>query len=112
MEELHNRYMCLESPEAVTLLAEINADCDIWDMMTQASARSLEYYRSLTTALGGRPYNSALPTSGECEDDPLLPALREFGGCAHCYTGKLKCREQDRASLRRRGCVQSGTAEE
>ena len=72
MEELRNRYMCSESPEAVTLLAEINADRDICDMTTQASARSLEYYRGLTAASGGGPYDSALPTSGECEDDPLL----------------------------------------
>ena len=72
MEELCNCYMCLESPEVVMLLAKINADHDICDMMTQASARSLKYYHSLTTASGGGPYDSALLTSGECEDDLLL----------------------------------------
>ena len=42
----------------------------------------------------------------------LTTAYREFGGCAHHCAGKPKRREQDQASLRRRGHVQSGTAEE
>ena len=41
----------------------------------------------------------------------LTTAHQEFDGCTHCCMGKPKCREQDQASLRRRGCVQSGTAE-
>ena len=41
----------------------------------------------------------------------LTTVHREFGGCAHRCVGKLKCRGQDRASPRRRGCAQSGTAE-
>ena len=35
------------------LLTKINADHDICNMTTQASARSLEYYCGLITALGG-----------------------------------------------------------
>lgn len=54
------------------LLAEINADCDICDMTTQAPARLLKYYCGLTAVLGVGPYNNALLTSGKCEDDPLL----------------------------------------
>ena len=42
----------------------------------------------------------------------LTTAHREFGGCAHCCAGKLKCREQDQASPRRRGHARSGIAEE
>ena len=42
----------------------------------------------------------------------LTAAHREFGGCAHRCTGKPKCRDQDRASPRRRGRARSGTAEE
>ena len=42
----------------------------------------------------------------------LTTVHREFGGCAHRCTGKLKCREQDQASPRRRGRARSGTAEE
>ena len=45
-------------------------------------------------------------------EEILTAAHREFGGCAHRCTGKPKRREQDRASLRRRGHAQSGTAEE
>ena len=41
----------------------------------------------------------------------LTTAHQEFGGCAHRCAGKPKCREQDRASLSRRGRAQSGTAE-
>ena len=42
----------------------------------------------------------------------LTTAHREFGGCAHHCAGKLKRREQARASPRRRVHAQSGTAEE
>ena len=41
----------------------------------------------------------------------LTAAYREFGGCIHRCAGKLKRREQDRASPRRRGRTRSGTAE-
>ena len=42
----------------------------------------------------------------------LTTVYREFSGCAHRCAGKLKRREQDRASPKRRGRVRSGTAEE
>ena len=41
----------------------------------------------------------------------LTIAHREFGGCAHRCAGKPKCRDQDRASPRRRGRARLGTAE-
>ena len=41
----------------------------------------------------------------------LTTAHREFSGCAHRCMGKLKRREQDRASPRRRERAQLGTAE-
>ena len=41
----------------------------------------------------------------------LTTAHREFSGCAHRCVGKPKHREQDRASPRRRGHAQLGTAE-
>ena len=41
----------------------------------------------------------------------LTTAHQGFGGCAHRCAGKPKHREQDRVSLRRRGCIRSGTAE-
>ena len=44
-------------------------------------------------------------------EEILTAAHREFGGCAHCCAGKLKRRDQDRASPRRRGHARSGTAE-
>ena len=42
----------------------------------------------------------------------LTTAHQGFGGCTHCCAGKPKCRDQDRASPRRRGHTQLGTAEE
>ena len=42
----------------------------------------------------------------------LTTAHREFSGCAHHCAGKPKRRDQDQASLRRRGRARSGTAEE
>ena len=45
-------------------------------------------------------------------EEILTAAHREFGGCAHRCAGKPKRREQDRASLRRRGHTRLGTAEE
>ena len=50
----------------------------------------------------------------ECSEvgEILTTAYQEFGGCTHRCAGKPKCREQDQASPRRRGCIRSGTAEE
>ena len=45
-------------------------------------------------------------------EEILTAAHREFGGCAQRCAGKPKCRDQDRASPRRRGHARSGTAEE
>ena len=72
LEELQNHYLCSESPDAVAILSVINADCGINDMNKAAHSRSCEYYNKLLAPQDGEPCNVTLPSSGECENDPLL----------------------------------------
>ena len=47
LEELRNRYLCSESPDAVAILSVVNADWGIRDMNEAARSRSREYYSAL-----------------------------------------------------------------
>ena len=72
LEELRNRYLCSESPDAVAILSVINADWGIRDMNEAARSRSCEYYDALPAPPDGESHDVALPSSGECESNPLL----------------------------------------
>ena len=72
LEELCNRYLCSESPDAVAILSVVNAEWCIRDMNKAARSRSREYYDALPAPLDGESCDVALPSSGECESDPLL----------------------------------------
>ena len=72
MEELWNHYLCSESPDAVAILSVVNADCGIRNMNEAACSRSHEYYSALLAPPDGESCDVALPSSGECESDPLL----------------------------------------
>ena len=50
----------------------INADWGIHDMNEAARSRSHEYYSALPAPPDGKSQDVALPSSGECESDPLL----------------------------------------
>ena len=50
----------------------VNADWGICDMNEVARSRSREYYSALPVAPDGESRDVALPSSGECENDPLL----------------------------------------
>ena len=72
LEELRNCYLCSESPDAVAILSVVNADCGICDMNEVACSRSRKYYSTLPASPDGESHDVALPSSGECESDPLL----------------------------------------
>ena len=72
LEELRNRYLCSESLDVVAILSVVNADCGIRDMNEAARSRSHEYYSALPAPPDGESRDVALPSSGECESDPLL----------------------------------------
>ena len=55
----------------------------------------------------GSPRQSGQNRDGSKVGEILTTVHQEFGGCAHHHVGKPKCREQDQASPRRRGCVWS-----
>ena len=72
LEELQNCYLCSESPDAVAILSVVNADWGIHDMNEAAHSRSREYYSTLPAPPDSKSHDVALPSSGECESDPLL----------------------------------------
>ena len=73
LEELQNRYqVCSESPDAVAILSVVNTDCGIRDMNEAARSRSREYYSALPAPPDSESCDVALPSSGECESNPLL----------------------------------------
>ena len=72
MEELWNRYLCSESLYTVTILSVVNTDCGICNMNEAVHSRSRKYYGALLVPLNGKSCDVALPSSGECESDPLL----------------------------------------
>ena len=72
LEELRNHYLCSESPDVVAILSVVNADWGIRDMNEAARSRSREYYSALPAPLDSESRDVALPSSGECESDPLL----------------------------------------
>ena len=72
LEELRNHYLCSESPNAVVILSVVNADWGIRNMNEAARSRSREYYSALPAPPDGESRDVALPSSGECESDPLL----------------------------------------
>ena len=72
LEELQNRYLCSEFPDAVVILSVVNADCGIRDMNEAVHSRSHEYYSALPAPLDGESRDVALPSSGKCESNPLL----------------------------------------
>ena len=72
LEELRNRYLCSESPDAIAILSVVNADWGIRDMNEVARSRSREYYDALPAPPDCESRDVALPSSGECESDPLL----------------------------------------
>ena len=56
----------------VAILSVVNADWGIHDMNEAAHSRSREYYNALPAPQDGESRDVALPSSGECESDPLL----------------------------------------
>ena len=72
LEELRNHYLCSESPDAVVILSVVNADWGIRNMNEAAHSRSRKYYSVLLAPLDGESQDVALPSSGECESNPLL----------------------------------------
>ena len=72
LEELRNRYLCSESPDAVAILSVVNVDCGIRDMNEVGRSRSREYYNELPVPRYGESRDVTLPSSGECENDPLM----------------------------------------
>ena len=72
LEELWNHYLCSESPDAVTILSVVNADCGIHNMNEVVCSRSRKYYNELLAPWDGKSHDVALPSSGECKNDPLL----------------------------------------
>ena len=72
LEELRNRYLCSESPDVVTILSVVNADWGIRNMNEAVHSRSREYYDALPAPPDNESHDVALPSSGECESNPLL----------------------------------------
>ena len=72
LEELRNCYLCSESPYVVAIVPVVNSDCGIHNMNKAAHSRSHKYYSTLLAPLDGESHDVALPSSGECESDPLL----------------------------------------
>ena len=72
LEELRNHYLCNESLNVVAILSVVNADWGIHNMNEAARSRSHEYYSVLPVPPDSKSRDVALPSSGECESNPLL----------------------------------------
>ena len=56
----------------VAILSVVNADWGIHNMNEAVHSRSRKYYSALPAPPDSESRDVALPSSGECESDPLL----------------------------------------
>ena len=85
LEELRNHYLCSKSPNMVAILSMVNADYGICDMNEMVWGRSCEYYSKLPMSSEDDPQDVALPSSGKCENNPLLQEQMEDAKGLHLF---------------------------